>query len=322
MAIVKSQVFTAPDVLSKAARQIENEHTFEPEQKKGFLQQALDSATTARQRANTLRTHVNLAVACAQTDFKPDDVAEIAARVSVQTLEEMGFNLDEPSEKVERALPSICRAATDAIARLVGHVRTAEELEAAGSKVARALAGISRNSVLSRYSNKHYPDDLDVKTAITLTSIASMATMSTLVDQFSFEMGAAQALKHANEAIARGFVRHAADWIESEKCAPASKVMLMQSLYTAVAEIYQACWQAEAARTATGLRRGIERGMDREALLERIKERIVLVDKAFEVRLNDVMALARAQNQVITATEQAIAARVHEPVRKDGMAHS
>lgn len=317
MTVIKAPIFTGgnsaalaaaqnAEVLSQAHQAVQAEDEIKMPLKKGFLSKMMEESNSIKGRANAMRTHINLASACAQSGFSPSAVAEIAARTSVRALEEMGFNLDEPSEKVERALPSICRAMTEAISRIVPKTATPEALEKEGTKIAQALAGLSRNVVLTRFSAKHYPDDLDAKAALSLSGVGAMATMAVEVERFHFEVGPQKALKIASESIARVFSRYASEWIGQMNCSGASKVIMLQSLYGATSDLYHACWLAEAQRTRAGARRALEQGAPKDKLIEHVRSRIGRVEKALEAKMNDVMQTLESQSEIIKMAQSII----------------
>lgn len=316
MTVIKAPVFTGgnaavaaaqnAEVLSQAQQVVQAEDGIKTPLKKGFLSKMMEESNSIKGRANAMRTHINLAAACAQSGFSPSAVAEIAARTSVRALEEMGFNLDEPSEKVERALPSICRAMTEAMSRIVPKASTPEALEKEGMKIAQALAGLSRNTVLTRFSAKHYPDDLDAKSAIALSGVGAMATMAAEVERFNFEIGPQKALKMASESIARIFTQYATDWIGQMNCSGASKVIMLQSLYGATSDLYHACWIAEAQRTRAGARRALERGASKEKLIEHVRSRIGRVEQALEAKMSDVMQTLDNQSEIVKMAQAII----------------
>lgn len=211
-----------------------------------FLEKIANETFGARRRANVLRSNGRLMAACATSQIAPERIVEMTGRLAIEAMSEMGFDVNEPTALMEGAGPIFVRAATDVMSRLSRQGLDEITLAQSARRAIKAMLSVSRNSTIARFAQNTWPDDLDAKTAMKLSMTNVMSSLAVEVESFSFMLPKEKALKQANGAISKAFVKHAQGYFEADVSRP-SRIMLMQSLMSNAADLYLACWQEEKA---------------------------------------------------------------------------
>ena len=257
-----------------------------------FLEKIANETFGARRRANVLRSNGRLMAACATSQIAPERIVEMTGRLAIESMSEMGFDVNEPSALMEGAGPMFVRAATDVMSRLSRQGLDEVALAQSARRAIKAMLSVSRNSTIARFAQNTWPDDLDAKTAMKLAMTNVMSSLAVEVESFSFMLPKEKALKQASAAISKAFVKHAQGYFESDLSRP-SRIMLMQSLMSNAAELYLACWQEEKAIVMPKIAKAAPRVGNNAALKAQLEAyvqvRVDRVEARFSERFDQVV---------------------------------
>lgn len=318
MAVVKADRFS-PDGLGEQRQEMQSS----AESATGFLKKMLENAGHSKGRANILRTHAKLAAISAAAGFPADEVASLVARIAVDAATEMGYQVDEESSELSRAMPTISRAAADVTLiylhealRQTGKTRAALDVTQKSARtISKSMSAIAKNPALTKHVNGYNDFDADARTAISLSSVEALARLLPEIAQFDFGLGQKKALQVAAAAISHGFSSNVAKVAEEDpaQAKPGHRVMLFNSFYRTAAEVYLACWRDESRRTRLGIKKARLAGANEQELADAVKKRVQLVEQSFVDRLSGIVACSLDENPVTRVAKQ-----IMQTSRKEG----
>lgn len=282
----------------------------------GFIKKMMENTGASRGKANVLRTHAKVASISALFGVNAEDAAALVASVALDTAREMGYDTTEQNAELDRILPTLSRASSDAVLSYaqnalvnMGRVRDAwTNTENSAKTIAKSLASVSKNKVLSRYVGAYQDFEEDAHTSINMSSVGAIARILPEVSRFDFGCGQKKALQFCAATIANGFSKHVENIVggKIKDIKPGHRVMLMNAFYRTSAEIFLACWKDEARRTRVGIKKARAAGLGDGEIAEAVKNRIKLVETAFLDRLNFIVECGIQENPVAKMVKQVI----------------